>query len=78
MGVGAVFMSVVAPLAIVAILACWTVPDCMGRMDLSAEATAVREWERAIGPAGRCVVIVVLGRGEPLEAMVVSVFYSCG
>ena len=71
-------MSVVTPLAVVAVLACWAVPDSVGRMELSAEATMVREWERMIGAAGQCVVIVVLGHGEPLEAVVVSVFYSCG
>ena len=66
------------PLAVVAILACWAVPDSMGRVDLSAEATAVREWERAIGAAGRCVVVVVLGHGVPLEAVITSVFFGRG
>ena len=71
-------MSVVAPLAIVAILACWAVPDSMGSMDLLAEATVVREGEGAFGTAGQCVVIMILGHGEPLEAVVASVFYSGG
>ena len=77
-GVRAVFMSVVASLAVMAIPACWAVPNSVGGVELSAKATAVREWERASGTAGQCLVVVVLGHGEPLEAMIASVFYSCG
>ena len=43
-GVRAVFVRMVTSLAIVAIPARWTVPDCVGRLKLSTEATAVREW----------------------------------
>ena len=78
MGVRAIVVSMITSFAVVAILACWAVPDSMGRVDLSAKATVVREWERASGTAGRCFLVVVLGHGEPPEAVVVSVFYGCG
>ena len=77
-GVRAVFVRVVTSLAIVAILACRAIPDSVGRVDLSAKATAVREWEGSGGAAGRCIIVVVLGHGKPPEVVVASVFYSCG
>ena len=43
-GVGAVVVCVVMCFAIVAVLACWAVPDSMIGMNLFAEAAPVRKW----------------------------------
>ena len=77
-GVGTVIVGVVASFAIVTILAYGAVPDSMGRMDLFAEATAVREWEGSLRAACQCVLIVILGHGVPPEVMVMGIFYGCG
>ena len=76
--IGAVVVFMVVPLAVVAVLVCWAVPDSVGRMELFAEVTVVREGEGSIGVAGRRVVIVILWRGEPPEVMLTSIFYSGG
>ena len=44
MWVWTIFVRVVAPLAIMAVLACWAVSDGVVGVDLSAEVAAVREW----------------------------------
>ena len=44
MGVVAIFASVVAPLAVVAVLVRWAVPDSMVGLELSTEAAVMGEW----------------------------------
>ena len=77
-GVRAVIVSVVAPLAVVAVLACWAIPDSVSRVELFAEVAPVREGEGLSGVTSLHVVVMILWHGVPLEVMVVSVFYSCG
>ena len=43
-GIVAVLAKVVAPLAIMAVLACWAIPDSMAGLELSTKAAAVGEW----------------------------------
>lgn len=76
--VRAVVVSVVAPLAVVTVLAYWTVPDSMGRLKLFAEAASVREWKGSGGTTGLRVVVVVLWHGIPPETVAMSVFYGGG
>ena len=78
MRIGTVVMSVVASLAIVAVLANRAIPDGVVGLELLTKVTAVREWEGTCGPAGGCFFVVILGHGEPAEAVVVGVFYGCG
>ena len=73
---GVVF--VVTSLAVVTIGASGAFPDSVGGMELFAKAAAVREWEGSLGMAGWHLFIVVLGHSVPPEAVVTSVFYSCG
>ena len=40
-GVRAVIVSVVTPLAVVAVLACWAIPDGVSRVELFAEVAPV-------------------------------------
>ena len=51
-GVRAVVVSMVVPLAVVTVLACRAVPDSMLRLELFAEATAVGELEGFSGLTG--------------------------
>ena len=51
MGIGAVVMGVVVSFAIMTVFASETVPDSMGRVELFAETTSVREWESPGGTA---------------------------
>ena len=76
--VGAVIVFVVSPLAVVAVLAGWAVPNSVVRMDLLAETTAMGEWKGSFGVAGRHFLVVVLRHGEPPEAVIAGVFYSRG
>ena len=77
-GIGTVVVFVVSPLAVVAVLSDWTVPDSVGGMELFAEAAAVREWKGSLRVAGRRFLVVILGHGVPPEVMLTSVFYCCG
>ena len=69
---------VVVSLAVVAVGVNWAFPDGVGGMELFAKAAAMGEREGSSGTAGWHLFIVVLGHGVPLEAVVVSVFYSRG
>ena len=44
MGVVAMFTEVVTSLTIVAVFACWAIPDSMARLELFTEAAAMGEW----------------------------------
>ena len=46
MWVVAVVTGVVAPLAVVTVLACWAIPDCVFGLELLTEAAAMGEWCR--------------------------------
>ena len=74
----AVVMCMVTSLAVMAILACWAIPDGVGRVELFAEVTAMGEGEGSLGATSLCVIIVVLWRCEPLEVVLASIFYSGG
>ena len=76
--IGAVLVSMVAPLTIVAVLASGAIPNSMFGLKLFTKTAAVREWKRASGTAGGCFLVVILGHGEPLEAVVAGVLYGCG
>ena len=65
MGVVAVFAEVVAPLAVVAVLVGWAIPDCVSGLKLSTEAAAVREGCGFGCTAGLGVVVMVLWHGVP-------------
>ena len=78
MRVVAVLAEVVASPAVVAILSSRAVPDRVLRLELSAEAAAVREWGGSRGTTGLRVVVVVLRHGVPLEATFVGVGNGCG
>ena len=78
MRIGALVVFVVASLAIMAVCAYGAFPDSVSGVKLSAETTVVREWERAIGTAGRCFLVVILGHGVPLETVVAGIFFGCG
>ena len=77
-GIRAVIVSMVIPLAVVTIFTCRAIPDGVGRVELFAEMTSVWKREGFSRAAGLCIIIVVLWHGVPLEAMTVSIFYSCG
>ena len=66
----------IAPLAVVAVLASWELPDGMVRVELFTEAATVWEWKGASRTAGRHFFVVVLGHGEPSETVVACVFYG--
>ena len=77
-GVRAIGVCVIAPLAVVAVLSNWAVPDGVGRVELSTEAAAVWNWKGSSRAAGWHFFVVILGHGEPLEAVVAGVFYCRG
>ena len=64
--VRAILMLVIAPLAVVAVLASWAVPDGVGRVKLPAEAAAVWEGEGSSRTASWHFFVMVLGHGKPL------------
>ena len=66
-GIGAVVVFVITPLAVVAVPACWAVPDGVGGVELFTEATAVREWEGSLRTTGRYFFVVILRCSEPPE-----------
>ena len=74
-GVGAIVVGVVAPPAVVTVLANWAVPDGVGRMELSTEATAVWEGKGSSRSAGRHFLVMILWHSEPPETVVTGVFY---
>ena len=65
MGVVAVLAEVVASPAIVAVLASWTIPDCVSGLQLFTESAAMREWCRFGGTTSLGVIVVVLWHGVP-------------
>ena len=65
----------ITPLAVVAVLTNRTVPDGVGRVELFTEAAAVWKWKGSSRAAGRHFFVVILGHGEPSEAVVAGVFY---
>ena len=67
----------IAPLAVVAVLASWAFPDGVVRVELFTEAATVWERKGASRTAGQHFFVVVLGHGEPSETVVVGVFYGC-
>lgn len=77
-GVGAIVVSMVVSLAIVTVFTSGAVPHSVFGLELFAEATAVGEWEGFIGAAGRGIVIMVLGHGEPPEVVLMSILHSRG
>ena len=78
MGVGAVIVSMIASFTVVTVFSDGAVPDRVSGVELFTKTTLVREWERASGAAGSCFLVVVLGPGKPLEAMVAGVFFGRG
>ena len=78
MGIGAVVVGMVTSFTVVTVFSGGAVPDSVSGVELFTKSTAVREWERASGAAGRCFLIVVLGLGRPLKAVVAGVFFGCG
>ena len=78
MGVVAVFAKVVAPLAVVTVLAGWAIPDRVFGLELLTEVAAVREWRGFGGAASLGVVIMVLWHGMPPYVAFVCVGNSCG
>ena len=78
MGVVAVVAGVVAPLAVVAILACRAIPDHVLGLELFAETVAMREWDGFGGAASLGIIIVVLWHGMPPYVAFVCVGNSCG
>ena len=78
MGVVAVFAKVVASLAVVTVLAGWTIPDRVFGLKLLTEAAAVREWRGLGGAAGLGIVVMVLWHGMPPYVTFVHVGNSRG
>ena len=76
--VRAILMLVIAPLAVVAVLASWAIPDGVGRVELLAEAASVWEGKGSSRTASRHFFVMVLGHGEPPKAVVAGVFYRRG
>ena len=77
-GIGTLVVFVVAPPAVVTVLAGRAVPNGMGGVELSAEAAAVWKGKGSSRTTSRHFFIVILGHGEPPEAVVTGVFYCCG
>ena len=77
-GFRAIGVCVITPLAVVAVLANWAVPDGVGRVELFTEAAAVWKWEGSSRAAGRHFFVMILGHSEPPEAVVAGVFYCRG
>ena len=59
----------IASLAVVAVLASWTVPDGVGGVELFTEAAAVWKGEGSSRTASRHFFVVVLWHGEPSETL---------
>ena len=65
-GVEAVVVSVVVPLAVEAVFARRAIPYGVIGMKLLAELTPMREWEGPSGTASLRVVVMILWHGIPL------------
>ena len=74
-GVRAIGVFVITPLAVEAVCANWAFSDGVGRVELFTEAAAVWKWEGSSRAAGRHFFVVILGHGEPPETVVAGVFY---
>ena len=76
-GIRAVGVFVIAPLAVVAVLANWAFPDGVVRVELFTEAAAVWKGKGSSRTASRQFFVVILGHGKPPEAVVAGIFYCC-
>ena len=75
--IGTILAGVVTSLTVVAVLACWAVPDGVSGVNLFTEATSVGEWDRSGGVTSQHIVVVVLQHGVPLQVPFVGVS-NCG
>ena len=77
-GVWTIVVFVIAPLAVVTVLASRAVPDGMGGVELFTEAAAVWKGKGSPRTTSRHFFVVILGHSEPPETVVTGVFYCCG
>ena len=75
-GVQAVGVLVITPLAVEAVRTNRTLPDSVGGVELFTKAAPVWKWEGLSGAAGWHFFVVILGHGEPPETVVAGVFYG--